>query len=73
MAYSQFPTQTAAVVARIAELITSGEINNRISGGELLSLFRSIGLNIRLNTTIKVEDHGKLVTFSDKLKMNEDL
>lgn len=72
MAYSQFPAQTAAVVARIAELIASGEITNRISGGELLALFRSIGLNVRLNTTIKVEDHGKLVSFSDKLKKNED-
>jgi hypothetical protein len=31
-------------------------------------LFRSVGLNIRVNTTIKVEDDGKLISFSEKLK-----
>jgi hypothetical protein len=31
-------------------------------------LFRSVGLKIRVNTTIKVEDNGKFVSFSDKLK-----
>jgi hypothetical protein len=31
-------------------------------------LFRSIGINVRVNTTIKIEDHGKLVSFSEKLK-----
>jgi hypothetical protein len=49
-------------------LIKSGEIQQRISGGELLMLFRSIGINVRVDTTIKIEDHGKLVSFSDKLK-----
>jgi hypothetical protein len=44
------------------------EIKNRISGGELLALFRSIGMNLRINTTIQIEDHGKLVSLSDKLK-----
>jgi hypothetical protein len=53
---------------RILELIERGEIQQKISGGELLSLFRMLGLNIRMNTTIKIEDHGKLVSFSDKLK-----
>jgi hypothetical protein len=27
-----------------------------------------LGLNIRMNTTIKIEDHGKLVSLSDKLR-----
>jgi DNA-binding TFAR19-related protein (PDSD5 family) len=67
-AEAQYPSQTRAIVMRVAELIKSGEINQRISGGELLSLFRSVGLNVRINTTIKIEDHGKLVSFSDKLK-----
>jgi hypothetical protein len=36
-------------------------------------LFRSIGINVRVDTTIKIEDHGKLVSFSDKLKkVNEE-
>lgn len=73
IAEAQFPIQTRAIVDKIAEIIRLGEINQKISGGELLALFRSVGINIRLNTSIRVEDHGKLVSFSDKLKYeNED-
>jgi DNA-binding TFAR19-related protein (PDSD5 family) len=68
LAYGQYPVQTEAIVTRIARLILSGEITSRISGGELLMLFRYVGLNIRVNTTIKVEDDGKLISFSEKLK-----
>ena len=65
--------QTEAIVARIAELILSGEIASRISGGELLALFRSVGVTIRVNTTIRVEDKGKFISFSEKLKQQNDL
>lgn len=71
LAYEQYPSQTEAIVARIAELIQSGELTDRISGGELLSLFRSVGLRVRVDTTIKVEDDGKLIPFSEKLKRND--
>jgi DNA-binding TFAR19-related protein (PDSD5 family) len=68
LAETQFASQTYAIVRRIADLIRTGELQQRISGGELLMLFRSIGMNVRVNTTIKIEDHGKLVSFSEKLK-----
>ena len=73
LAEAQFPIQTKAITSRLVELIKAGEISHRISGGELLSLMRSIGLNVRVNTNIRIEDHGKLVSFSDKLKQgNKD-
>jgi DNA-binding TFAR19-related protein (PDSD5 family) len=72
LAYAQYPAQTETIITRIAELMQSGEITSRISGGELLALFRSVGLNVRVNTTIKVEDKGKLISFSDKLKQQND-
>ena len=72
LAESQYPFQTKALLARIIELIKAGEINQRISGGELLALFRAIGLKIRVNTSIKIEDHGKLVSLSDKLKQQNE-
>jgi DNA-binding TFAR19-related protein (PDSD5 family) len=72
LAEFQFPTETRAITNRIVELINTGEINRKISGGELLSLFRSLGLNIRINTTIKIEDHGKYVSFAEKLKQNKE-
>jgi len=72
LAFMQYPVQTEATVAKIAELILTGEIANRISGGELLALFRSVGINIRINTTIRVEDKGKFISFSEKLKQQND-
>ena len=72
LAESQFPIQTKSLINEIAELIRIGEIKQRISGGELLALLRSVGLNIRVNTTIKIEDHGKLVSLSDKLKQGKE-
>jgi DNA-binding TFAR19-related protein (PDSD5 family) len=68
IAEAQFPIQTTKIVHQIVELIKSMEIKDRISGGELLTLFRSVGVNVRINTTIQIEDHGKLVSLQDKLK-----
>ncbi|HYX71884.1 MAG TPA: DNA-binding protein [Nitrososphaera sp.] len=72
LAYGQYPSQTEAIITRIARLILAGEITSRISGGELLALFRALGLNVRVNTTIKVEDKGKLISFSEKLKQQKN-
>jgi DNA-binding TFAR19-related protein (PDSD5 family) len=72
LAESQFPVQTKAIVRRIVELIKFGELNQSISGGELLALFRSVGLNVRVNNNIKIEDHGKLISFSERLKQQDD-
>jgi DNA-binding TFAR19-related protein (PDSD5 family) len=72
LAESQFPVQTTSLINEIVELIRIGDIRQRISGGELLALFRSVGLNVRVSTTIKIEDHGKLVSLSDKLKQGNE-
>lgn len=62
----QYPNEAKIIVEKLAELITSGEISE-IDGGKLLALFRSVGLNIRMQTKINVKQDGKLVSFSDKL------
>ena len=67
-AESQFPEETKMVVDKLAELIQSGEVTETIDGGKLLTLFRSIGIRVRVATTIKIEQDGKLVSWSDKLK-----
>ena len=63
----QYPNETKIIVTKIAELLSSGEVNEEIDGGKLLLLFRSVGLNIRMKTTINVEQDGKFVSLSDKL------
>ena len=67
-AESQFPNETKLVVTKLAELIQTGEISEIIDGGKLLTLFRSVGIPVRVHTTINVEQDGKLVSWSDKLK-----
>ena len=67
-AESQFPEETKLVIEKLAELIRSGEVTEIIDGGKLLTLFRSIGIHVRVTTTISIEQDGKLVSWSDKLK-----
>ena len=64
----QFPEETGIVIAKLAELIQTGEITEIIDGGKLLTLFRSLEIRVRLQTTINIEQDGKLVSWSDKLK-----
>ena len=66
-AESQFPNETKIIVEKLSELIQTGEINETLDGGKLLTLFRSVGLNVRMATKINVEKDGKFVSLSDKL------
>ncbi|MGY5152233.1 MAG: DNA-binding protein [Candidatus Nitrosopumilus sp. bin_6a] len=66
-AESQFPNETKMIVEKLSELIKTGEINESIDGGKLLTLFRSVGLNVRMATKINIEQDGKFVSLSDKL------
>jgi len=67
-AEAQFPAETRMVIEKLAELIQSGDVTEIIDGGKLLTLFRSVGIRVKVQTTIKVEQDGKLVSWSDKLK-----
>lgn len=71
-AETQFPTETQSVIAQLAQLIQSGEFNDKMDGGQLLSLLRSIGLNVRMNTKINVEQDGKFVSLSEKISSSKN-
>jgi len=66
-AYSFYPKETEKLVKEIAGMIRDGRLTEKIAGGELLSIFRQLGLRFRLNTSIRVMDQGKLVDLSEKL------
>jgi len=66
-AYSFYPNETDKLVKEIAAMIRDGRLTEKIAGGELLSIFRQLGLRFRLNTSIRVMDQGKLVDLSEKL------
>ena len=63
----QFPKETQIIVLKLSELISSGEIKEVLDGGNLLALFRAVGINVRMKTKINVEKDGKFVSISDKL------
>ncbi len=67
-AEAQFPEETKLVISKLAELIQTREITEIIDGGKLLTLFRSLGIRVRVRTTINIEQDGKMVSWSDKLK-----
>ena len=67
-AYSFYPAETENLVKEIASMIKDGRLAEKIAGGELLSIFRQLGLRFRMSTSIKVMDQGKLVDLSEKLR-----
>ncbi|HJM79159.1 MAG TPA: DNA-binding protein [Nitrosopumilus sp.] len=74
-AESQFPNETKMIIPKLSELIKSGELTESLDGGKLLGLFRSIGLSVRMDTKINIQQDGKFVSLTDKLsnKSNDDI
>lgn len=71
-AYAFFPEQTERIVKELAGMIKGGRLSETISGGELFSVFRQLGLRFSLKTSIKVQDKGRFVELSEKLKQRDD-
>ncbi|HYC26625.1 MAG TPA: DNA-binding protein [Nitrososphaerales archaeon] len=71
-ALSQFPRETGRLVRELAQMVKSGRVTEPIGGGELLSIFRQLGLRVRMNTSIRVQDRGKLVDLSEKLSRKDE-
>ena len=71
-AESQFPNETKMIIDKLYELIKTGEITEILDGGKLLGLFRSIGLSVRMDTKINIQQDGKFVSLTDKLSTESD-
>jgi DNA-binding TFAR19-related protein (PDSD5 family) len=71
-AESQFPNETKMIIDKLYELIKTGEITEVLDGGKLLGLFRSIGLSVRMDTKINIQQDGKFVSLTDKLSTKPD-
>ena len=71
-AESQFPNETRIVEEKLAELIISGEIDEILDGAKLLTLFRSVGIRVRMDNKINVEKDGKFVSISEKFVNTEE-
>lgn len=71
-AYESYPSETDKIVKQLAKLIREKRITEKISGTELYSLFRQLGLRFSLETSIKVQERGKLIDLSEKLKVKSE-
>lgn len=66
-----YPEETKPIVKKLAELIEQGYIRGYIRGGELLSLFRALGLHVSVKTTISVLEDGRLVPLAEKFRRRD--
>ena len=64
----QHPTVMPQVEQALVEGIKSGKIQDRIDGESLFVFLRQLGLNVRLNTSIRYKDHGELKTIGQRIK-----
>jgi DNA-binding TFAR19-related protein (PDSD5 family) len=70
-AEAAYPSQMPGLTSQLARLIRERKITS-ITGGELLQLFRSIGMRVSVSTSISVQEHGRFVSLADKLKRGEE-
>ena len=67
-AETQFPQQAGMVVSRLATLIDAGQLTQTIDGGQLLQVFRLLGLPVRMPTRISVERDGKMASLPERIR-----
>jgi hypothetical protein len=62
-----YPREMKIIVEKLAELIKAEEIK-LITGGQLLSLLKTLGLNVPIETRITFYEDGKFMSFQEKIK-----
>ena len=71
VARRQYPRVTQTLQDELVRLILSGRLKEQITGEQLLWLFRKMGLNVRMETKIRILESGELKTIAEKLKGEE--
>ena len=64
----QYPQATQTLQDELVRLVLSGRLKEQISGEQLLWLFWKIGLDVRMETKIRILESGELKTVAEKLK-----
>ncbi len=63
-----YPQEVMVLEGRIAEAVRAGRLKGPVSGEELYSFLRSLGLNFSMDIKIRVAEKGKLKTLEEKLR-----
>jgi DNA-binding TFAR19-related protein (PDSD5 family) len=67
-AAAQYPEPTRMLEAELAKLVREGKLKGPITAEQLLWLFRSLGMDVRLETKIQVYESGELKSLTDKFR-----
>ena len=67
-AAAQYPEPTRMLEAELAKLVRDGKLKGPITAEQLLWLFRSLGMDVRLETKIQVYESGELKSLADKFR-----
>lgn len=67
----QYPQVMPQVEQLLVDGIKSGKIRDLIDGAALMGFFRSIGIPVRLQTTIRISEKGELKTLEQKMKEDQ--
>ena len=64
---AQYPQVAENLRRVLVQLASSGKIT-KVTGEELHFLLRKLGLRVRLKTTIRIKERGKLKSIEEKLR-----
>ena len=67
----QYPQVFPQIETALVDAIKRGKVQQAIDGAMLNQFFRQIGIPVRLNTKIRVSDHGELKTLEQVMKDKE--
>ena len=67
-AEQQYPQAIDEVAKALATLNEAGKLREKVTGEQLFWLFRQLGLPVRVETKIRILEHGELKTIADKLR-----
>jgi len=67
----QFPDIMPSIEKALIQLAVDGRVKGPISGEQLLWFFRRLGMNVRLETHIRILESGELKTIAEKLRERE--
>ena len=63
-----YPREVGIIEENLARLIESGRLKGPVSGEELYSFLRRVGLSFSMDTKIRVKEHGELKTLEEKFR-----
>ena len=67
-AEAQYPEVMVRLADAMVSLIKAGKLSGPITGEQLYSFFRRLGLRVRLKTKIRIYEGGELKSIADKMR-----